>query len=46
MTALMALVSAMAIVLAVLTTGWILLILAFSVPAAFGVVGTQQRGAA
>jgi len=36
MTALMALVSALAVVLAVLTSGWFLLVLAFSVPAAFG----------
>ena len=36
MTALLTLVSAMAVSLAVLTTGWFLLVLAFSMPAAFG----------
>lgn len=36
MTALLTVVSAMAVFLAALTTGWFLLILAFSMPAAFG----------
>ncbi len=36
MTALLALVSALVVVLAVLTSGWFLLVLAFSVPATLG----------
>ncbi len=36
MTALMVLASALAVVLALLTTGWFLLVLPFFVPAAFG----------
>ncbi len=36
MTVLIVLVSALVVVLALLTTGWFLLMLPFSVPAAFG----------
>jgi hypothetical protein len=36
MTALMVLASGLAVVLALLTSGWFLLVLAFSAPAAFG----------